>query len=141
MFSADLVHRKGLAAWVLCVSMKRRMASRSSVTLVKVPRRRARRSNWPNQVSTALSLTRGAGRREVQVKTGMGCQEVPNGFGRVRAAVVDDQVQLEVGRCLAIDLREELAELGARWRRVIRPNTSPVATLKAAYRFVVPCRL
>ena len=31
------------------------MASRSSVTLVKIPRRRARRSNWSNQVSTALS--------------------------------------------------------------------------------------
>ena len=35
--------------------MKRRMASRSSVTLVKMPRRRVRRSNWPKQVSTALS--------------------------------------------------------------------------------------
>ena len=55
MVWADLVHRKGLAAWVLCVSMKWRTASRNSVTLVKMPRRRARRSNWPNQVSTSLS--------------------------------------------------------------------------------------
>ena len=52
---ADLVHRKGLAAWVLWDSMKTRMAFRSSVTPVNTPRRRARRSNWPNQVSTALS--------------------------------------------------------------------------------------
>ena len=29
----------------------------------------------------------------------------------------------------------------ARWRRVIRPSSSPVATLKAAYRFAGPCRL
>ena len=54
---------------------------------------------------------RRAGRREVQVNAGMGVQERPNGFGRVGTAVVDDQVQLEVGRGRAIDLREELAEL------------------------------
>ena len=54
---------------------------------------------------------RRAGRREVQVKAGMGVQERPNGFGRVGTAVVNDQVQLEVGRGRAIDLREELAEL------------------------------
>ncbi len=35
--------------------MKARMVSRSSATLVKTPRRSARRSNWPNHVSTALS--------------------------------------------------------------------------------------
>ena len=52
-----------------------------------------------------------AGRREVQVKAGMGGQEVPNRFGRVRTAVVDDQVQHQVGRCRAVDLREGLTEL------------------------------
>ena len=54
---------------------------------------------------------RGARRREVQVNARTGAQEVPNRFGRVRAAVVDDQVQGQLGRCRPIDLREELAEL------------------------------
>ena len=43
----------------------------------------------------------------------MGGQEVANRFGRVRAAVVDDQVQPQVGRRRALDLREELAEFRA----------------------------
>ena len=42
----------------------------------------------------------------------MGGQEVPNRFGRMRAAVVDDQVQIEVDRRRAVDLGEELAEFG-----------------------------
>ena len=54
---------------------------------------------------------RRAGRRDMQVNAGMGGQDVPNRLGRMRTAVVDDQVQLEVGRRRAIDLREELAEL------------------------------
>ena len=52
---ADLVHREGLATRVFSASMKTRMVSRSSVTLVKTPRRSPPRSNLPNQVSTALS--------------------------------------------------------------------------------------
>ena len=48
----------------------------------------------------------------MQVKAGMGGQEVANRVGPVRAAVVDDQVQRQVGRRRALDLREELAELG-----------------------------
>ena len=111
MVWADLGHRKGLAAWVSCVSMKWRMAARSSVTRVKMPRRRARRSNWPHQVSTALSHDPLVG-VIVQLNAGMGGQDVPNRLGRVRPAVVDDQVQLEVGRRRAIDLREELAARG-----------------------------
>ena len=55
MALADLVHLNGLAECMLWVSMKRRISSRGSLTLVKTPRLRARRSNWPNQVSTALS--------------------------------------------------------------------------------------
>ena len=42
----------------------------------------------------------------------MGGQEVANPFGRVRVAVVDDQVQRQVRRRRTLDLREELAELG-----------------------------
>ena len=108
MVWADLVHRRGLAAWVLCVSMKRWMAfghtgedaaSQSAPLQLAEPRL--------DRVEP-----RRAGRRDVQVNAGMGVQERPNGFGRVGTAVVDDQVQLEVGRRRAIDLREELAELG-----------------------------
>ena len=54
-----------------------------------------------------------AGRREMQVKAGMGSQEVPNRFGRMRAGVVDDQVQGQLRRRGAVDLREQLAEFGS----------------------------
>ena len=81
-----------------------------------------------------------AGRREVQVKAGMGGQEVANRFGRVRAAVVGDQVQRQVGRVARWICARNWRNSVARWRRVVRPSTSPVATLKAACRFVVPCR-
>ena len=53
-----------------------------------------------------------ARRREVQVKARMRGQEVVNRFGRVRAAVVEDQVQVKVDRRRAVELGEELAELG-----------------------------
>ena len=55
MALADLVHMNGLAECMLCVSVKRRISSRSSLTLLKTARLRARRSNCANQVSTALS--------------------------------------------------------------------------------------
>ena len=57
-----------------------------------------------------------AGRREVQVKAGMGSEEVAYRFGRVRAGVVDDQVQRQLGRRRTVDLRKELPEL--RWVRL-----------------------
>ena len=56
-------------------------------------------------------------------------------------AVVDDQVQVEVGWRRAADLREELPELVG----VMAPGQAtehlPGGTFKAAYGFVVPCRL
>ena len=58
MVWANFVHRNGLAACVLWEAMKHRMVSRRSLTLVKTPRCRARRSGWPNHVSTGISRTR-----------------------------------------------------------------------------------
>ena len=62
-----------------------------------------------------------AGRREVQVKAGMGSEEVAYRFGRVRAAVVDDQVQRELGGRRPVDLRKELPEL----RCTMAPGDAP----------------
>ena len=53
-----------------------------------------------------------AGRREVQVKAGMGREEIAYRFSHVRAAVVDDQVQRQFGWRRTVDLRKELPERG-----------------------------
>ena len=61
------------------------------------------------------------GRREVQVKAGMGSEEVAYRFGRVPAAVVDDQVQRQLGRRRTVDVRKELPEL----RCAMAPGDAP----------------
>ena len=109
MALADLVHLNGLAECLLCVSMKRRISSRSSLTLVKASRLSERRSKCPNQVSAALSHDALVGVK--CRKAGMGSQEVAYRFGRVRAAVVHDQVQRQFGRRRTVDLRKELPGL------------------------------
>ena len=131
MALADLVHLNGLAECMLCVSMKRRISSRSSLTLVKTPRLRARCTNWPNQVSTALS-------RDALI--GVKCRRKRGwAASKSRIASVVCVLLLSTIRCNASSggvarsiCARNYRNSVARWRRVMRPSTSPVATLKAA---------
>ena len=81
-----------------------------------------------------------AGRGEMQVKAGMGGQKVPNRFGRMRAGVVDDQVQGQRRRRGAVDLREELAELGSAMAPGDAAEHLAGRNVEGGI-FAVPCRL
>ena len=100
---------KGFAAQVLWRSMKARMVSRGSVTLVKTTRRSARRSKGPSHVSTALSHDALVG-----VKCGesgdarAGSRGSPRSYGCCCCRRPDAG---EVGRRRAVDLGEEPPEL------------------------------
>ena len=60
--------------------------------------------------------------------------------GLVGGVVVADQVDVQVGGHLLVELGQELPELGGAVPAVQRPITLPVATSNAANRLVMPWR-
>ena len=132
MALAALVHRNGLAECMLCVSMKRRISSRSSLTLVMTPRRSERRSNCPSQVSTALihDALVGVKRRWKRGRAARKSRIAPAVYALLLSTIRCSAAAGGVARSIC---EKNCRNSVARWRRLMWPRTSPVATLKAAY--------
>jgi hypothetical protein len=83
---------------------------------------------------------RGAGRYEVAMVSRMGGEPGLDLRVRVRAVVIEDQVNAPTLRGRPIELREEPQKLGMPFSRRAPATTVPSSTFKAANRLVVPCR-
>jgi len=81
------------------------------------------------------------GRGEVDVPTRAFGEPIADELGLVGAGIVDDEVNVEVGRHVALDRVEEAAELPGAVAREHWPMTFPTFTSSAANSASVPCRL
>src|SRR5216684_6382262 len=86
------------------------MAVSSSLTVSKVPRRMRWRVISANRRSTRLSQEQDVG-GEVQLAARIALEPAFHRVGLVRAVVVEDEVQVEMGRGLAQELPQEGQEL------------------------------
>jgi hypothetical protein len=82
----------------------------------------------------------GAGRCEVKVKARMRSKPALHGLGLVGGVVVEDQVDVELGRDLLVDPLQELLELDRAVAGMQGAVTLPEVVSRAAKRLVVPAR-
>ena len=62
-----------------------------------------------HEPSFGLVRPGGAGRREVQVIARVASEPCPDSWGLVRGLVVEDEMNIEIGRHCLLDVSEELA--------------------------------
>src|ERR1700730_4011105 len=80
-------------------------------------------------------------RREVQVKARMPLEPALYRGSLVGGIIVDDEMQIEIGRCPFVDGVEEAEEFAMPVGGMHSPMTVPSSMLSAANRVVVPLRL
>ena len=88
-----------------------------------------------------LDLVKPARRSRREVESDIGVCGKPSLVLLMGAVVVEDDVDLAVGRLVINDLGHEGLEVDALLGLWVLPRMTPVATSRAAKRLTVPCRL